>query len=92
MAHAQAQIETTYKIHSVTLTLNEEEVRTLLVVLSLIGGSPDNSPRKHADSIDAALQQAIEANVLTYSMTREYTCVDDRYRSIYFNNYPKDVL
>lgn len=34
-----------------TLTLNEEQARTLLIVLFNVGGDPDNTRRKYIDDI-----------------------------------------
>lgn len=49
-------------IDSVTITINEEQLKTLIMILSRIGGCPDNSPRKHADDIRIAIQKALEAD------------------------------
>lgn len=38
----------------ITLTLSEEEAQTLAAILGRVGGS---GPRKHADTMRAALQQ-----------------------------------
>jgi hypothetical protein len=43
---------------AVSLLLSKEEAETLRSIFRKIGGSPVNSPRKHADSIDDALQGA----------------------------------
>lgn len=48
-------------LESVTLTLNPDEVQTLITVLNRIGGSPSNSPRKHTQSISDALHDAFNS-------------------------------
>lgn len=48
-------------LESVTLTLNEDEVKTLIAILNRIGGSPWHSPRMHADSINHALHDALQS-------------------------------
>lgn len=48
-------------LESVTLTLNPDEVQTLIAVLNRIGGSPSNSPRKHTQSISNALYEALNS-------------------------------
>ncbi|MFI2909441.1 hypothetical protein ACG2OD_14445 [Streptomyces sp. PDY-4] len=42
----------------VTLTLSVEEAETLMAVGAKIGGDRSNSPRKHYDSVVAALSKA----------------------------------
>ncbi len=42
-------------IESVTLTLDEDEVKTLIAILNRIGGSPNHSARKYSDKISSAL-------------------------------------
>lgn len=46
-------------LESVTLTLNENEVKTLMIILNRIGGDTKNSPRKYAQSISDALYDAL---------------------------------
>ena len=41
-----------------TIELTEEEVKTLQIILNNIGGSPTNSPRKFADSINIKIKDA----------------------------------
>ena len=43
---------------SVTLTLSEDEARTLRVILQKVGGCPISSLRAHSDSVLKALQGA----------------------------------
>ena len=48
-------------LESITLTLNEDEVRTLMAIFSRIGGSQTNSARKHVESIGRALDDALSS-------------------------------
>lgn len=50
-----AKAATKYQGMEVTLTLTEAEAFTLRDILMLIGGSPDQSRRKHCDAIAVAL-------------------------------------
>lgn len=44
-----------------TLKLNDDEARTLVAILALVGGSSSQTPRAHSDSILSALQnQGVE--------------------------------
>lgn len=56
---AVAEVETV-KVVTVgyVLRLSEEEVDAMIAVFARIGGSPDNSPRKHTDAVKDALQLA----------------------------------
>ncbi len=53
------KVETVVKQQVVTLKLTSDEARTLMAVLSQIGGDPDKSARKHCDSIRFGLQSHI---------------------------------
>jgi hypothetical protein len=46
-------------IESVTLTLDEDEVKTLIAILNRIGGSPNYSARKYSDKIRSALHDEL---------------------------------
>jgi hypothetical protein len=48
----------TKKIETVALFLTPEEASLLSVVMSRIGGSPEKTPRIHADRISEALYHA----------------------------------
>ena len=47
-------------IESVTLTLDEDEVKTLIAILNRIGGSPNHSARKYTDAISSALYAELD--------------------------------
>jgi hypothetical protein len=87
------QVSVTYKepvvrpIESLTLTLNEQEAKTLVAILSRIGGCPDNSPRKHAANIlEAIMRETRGAGGLDCGAER--LCVDNQNGgSIYFGDY-----
>jgi hypothetical protein len=88
------EVSVTYKepvvrpIESLTLTLNEQEAKTLVAILSRIGGCPDNSPRKHAANIlEAIMRETRGAGGLDCGA--ESACVNnnDHSGSIYFGNY-----
>lgn len=55
---ATAVATTVTKISEVTLTLSEDEARTLLEITGKIGGSPTESDRRHTDAIGSALYRA----------------------------------
>jgi hypothetical protein len=55
MASAKKSFKTVETITGVTLSLTLEEARTLAAVYGRVGGDPDRSPRKHADSVLDAL-------------------------------------
>jgi hypothetical protein len=44
---------------TVTIVLNEREAKTLGLVLAHVGGSPDNSRRKHTDDIARELEKVM---------------------------------
>lgn len=56
--------------HTVRLDLTEEEATTLHSILMSVGGNPDHSRRKHADSIHRALQGK---SVLPEDWSRNHT-------------------
>ena len=87
------QVIVTYKepvvrpIESLTLTINEQEVKTLVAILNSIGGCPDNSPRKHAANIlEAIMRETRGTGGLDCGV--ESACINnDRGASIYFGDY-----
>jgi hypothetical protein len=87
------QVIVTYKepvvrpIESLTLTLNEQEAKTLVAILSRIGGCPDNSPRKHAANILEAIMCATRGTG-GLDCGAESACINnDHSGSIYFGDY-----
>lgn len=61
MANANIEVKvvpvTNYNtVEVINLELTKEEAETLRFILNRIGGTPSNSPRKHADSITTALR------------------------------------
>jgi hypothetical protein len=81
MAVATKQSETTETIKSVTLELTLEEVRTLAVVYSRVGGG-QQSPGRHVSSVIGAL-----AGVgIDYQTTPEQDLYP--HKSLYFSDYP----
>lgn len=86
MAEAHSRTETVETVIGVNLELTPAEARTLAVVLSHVGGSVDNSPRKHMSEISAAL----------YKVGIKYFESDERHllqshHSLYFDTYPKEA-
>ncbi len=86
------EVSVTYKeiprpLESLTLTLDEKELKTLVAILNRIGGCPDKSPRKHAGNIlDAIMRGTREAGGLDCGA--ESACVDEQHGgSIYFRDY-----
>ena len=83
-------------IESVTIVIDKDELDTLMTILNRIGGSPDNSPRKHSDNILMALLDATKEtrDDLNWAELAELgELVDNsgrhgKYGTIYFNNYP----
>lgn len=62
MATATAKLKPlTQPIESVTLTLDEDEVKTLIAIFNRIGGSPNHSARKYSDKISSALYGELRA-------------------------------
>ena len=93
MATATVKLkEIVQPIESVTITINQHELDTLMVILNRIGGCPDKSPRKHSANILIALQDATK-NVRGRSELFETAeLVDDsgKYGPIYFKDYPEE--
>lgn len=56
---ASAEATKVIEIAEVTLRMSHEEARTLWAVMMKVGGSPADSPRKHADAIRYAVAGAI---------------------------------
>lgn len=71
---------------NVRLTLNYEEASTLAVILSHIGGSPIDSPRRHAK----AVAEALASLGIEFDNVDEMELVDehDGRGSITFKDYP----
>lgn len=92
MANAHITLKPiTRPIEAINLSLNESELSTLMVILNRIGGCPDNSPRKHADSIHQAILKAIrDAKDCHLDMLKEEAAINGahaRVNSIYFDDY-----
>lgn len=47
-------------LESITLTLDENEVKALIAVLNRVGGNPHTSARKYTDSIHTAVHSELE--------------------------------
>jgi hypothetical protein len=79
-------------IESMTITINQQEVETLIAILRRIGGCPDNSPRKHAGSILEAIEDSLVGTVIFPPMTDLSDLIDNtmRHNAIYFENYKKE--
>jgi hypothetical protein len=80
-------------IESVTIVIDKDELDTLMTILNRIGGSPDNSPRKHSDNIlmalvDATKQTRGESNLYELGQLVSDSGRHGKYGTIYFNNYP----
>lgn len=80
--NTESQAETVTTVTEVvtqgaTIFLSQDELNTLHTILRYIGGSPDYSPRKHADSILNAIR--------CISVPLDSTCIDSRERRIIFN-------
>jgi hypothetical protein len=61
MAKAQrinVESKPTKDVRDVQLTLSVEEAETLRLVVRLVAGNRENTPRKHTDAIDSALRDA----------------------------------
>jgi len=86
-------VSVTYKepvvrpIETLTLTLDEKELKTLVAILNRIGGCPDNSPRKHAANILEAIMRETRGSG-GLDCGAESACIDkQRSGSIYFEDY-----
>lgn len=93
MATATVKLkEIVQPIESVTITINQYELDTLMVILNRIGGCPDNSPRKHSASILMALRDATRNVRGRPELYETAELIDDsgKYAAIYFNDYPKE--
>jgi hypothetical protein len=65
-----ASLKTTVSKPVYTLTLSEEELKTLQLVLQKVGGCPLTSPRKYADTIyDAIYTEPTPEYIDTGSIT-----------------------
>ena len=74
-------------LESATLTLDEKELKTLVAILSCIGGCPDKSPRKHAANILEAIMRETGGKG-GLDCGAESACVDKQHGgSIYFGEY-----
>lgn len=83
---AKANVKTKQVIETVTLELNMDEYSTLVAILNRIGGSPFNSPRKHAQSIQEALMPLADWD--EYGHPVNNLVIRDNFGgSIYFNDY-----
>lgn len=71
-------------IEEMTLTLNVNELKFLMVVLNRIGGDPNNSPRKYADDIQDAICTELNAHKAELSTHDFDMKVCDKNRAIYF--------
>lgn len=88
MAKATANMEVIRKIESLTLTLKEDEVNTLIAILRRVGGDPRHSPRKHADSIMDAVCTALNIDDAVYDDTApKESALVCKNSSIYFDDY-----
>jgi len=79
-------------IESMTITINQQEVETLIAILRRIGGCPDNSPRKHAANILEAIEDSLAGTAEYKGMTDLTDLIDNpmRRNAIYFENYKKE--
>ena len=81
----------TYNEDSGRLTihdLDKDEYETLVTVFGFIGGSPTNSPRKHIERIDLAINEALGIDAPAYNLTRAYACLStNQNQSIFFDDY-----
>ena len=92
MAKATVKLKEINPIESVTITINQYELDTLMVILARIGGCPDKSPRKHSANILMAIQDATK-NIRGRSELYETSVlIDDimSHSAIYFNDYPEE--
>lgn len=85
MAKCVAEYQIKRTINSVTISLTEDEVNTLLVVFAKVGGDPDKSPRGHIASINDSIIAALGASDDYYRTTRQYELLDTPMRGgVYF--------
>lgn len=71
-----------YDTNGATLRLSKDEANTLTVILSNVGGSPSESPRKHA----AAVRTALIGAGFVAATAPEYKLAGTG--SLYFSDYP----
>jgi len=92
MATATVKLKEINPIESVTITINQHELDTLMVILNRIGGCPDKSPRKHSANILMALQDATKNVRGRAELYETSVLIEDsgKYASIYFNDYPEE--
>ena len=96
MATATVKLkEIVQPIESVTITINQHELDTLMVILGRVGGCPDKSPRKHAANILMALRGVTEKVRGRSELWETAELVDvsgiggrTHIGAIYFNDYP----
>jgi hypothetical protein len=93
MATATVKLkEIVQPIESVTITINQYELDTLMVILNRIGGCPANSPRKHSANILMALRDATKDIRGRSELYETSVLIEDsgKYAAIYFNDYPEE--
>lgn len=71
------------RVESITMTLNNGEIRLLSTLLGRVGGSPDHSMRKYATSIIKALEEA-GIDIHEYSENRKIDLDTGGRASTYF--------
>ena len=80
-------------VDTIHMEIDENELKLLLTVLDFVGGCPDNSPRKYADSIRISLQKALSEVRYQYSpdSTNYSDLVDIRFSNpyLYFQEFKK---
>lgn len=69
----------TVKEKQLVLTLSDEEAKTLNLILNRVGGDPNKSRRKYADSIHNAM-----GSYKYTSSSKDDDFIDKRNRAIYF--------
>lgn len=85
MATAEKTSTTVTTTTPVTLTLSEEEASTLFAVLSMVGGCPDKSPRKHTRAVREAVSDAL--GYRWSADAPEYRYASPKSTGIYFADY-----
>lgn len=73
-------------IDSVTITINEDEFYTTMAILRRVGGCPNKSARKHADSMLEAMINAVDRQIDAAKLDKIAGTVDGNARSIYFKD------
>ena len=74
-------------VEEMTLTLNVNELKFLMVVLNRIGGDRNNSPRKYAEDIQDAICTELKAHKTKLSIHDFDVKVSDKDRAIYFRDF-----